>query len=136
MELILINDRELDGTSRQIAMQTAIIDEDASLPIGRSVERNLDLDPPLRPKDLNPLIRYALGRDRERQLPPGTEVHQRAGGSINAEGRVLVDERDDPQGLGIEEITACDDRIAADVEEPSPANIRPVADIGGIDIEL
>src|SRR3712207_3801075 len=61
LELILINDRALDDASRQIAMQTPIIDEDAGWPIGRSVERNFDLDPPLHPKDLNPLIRHGLG---------------------------------------------------------------------------
>ncbi len=48
--------------------------------------------------------------------------------------RIAIDERDAARGLGLEEEAAGDDRVAADVVEAAAADVRLVADVGGIEV--
>jgi hypothetical protein len=79
-------------------------------------------------------MRRDLRRHREIEAAAVAEVDQRARQPIGAEAGVAIDERDAALGLRLEEKTSRDDRIAADVVETAAADVRLVADVGGVEV--
>src|SRR5271166_5565543 len=69
LQSVLIADREFLDPRPAAEQVRAGVDQDSRRPVGRRVERDLDLDPTLVSDDRDPLMRRQLRPDSEGQMP-------------------------------------------------------------------
>ena len=98
------------------------VDEDPRRPVGRDVERDLDLDPAGRAVDVDPLIGLDPRRAGERG-DAAREAQERRSSGRRRRGRVAHDRRRDRRGSLAEEHPRQVDRVAADVVQRAAAEL-------------
>src|SRR5581483_652558 len=102
--------------------------------VGR-IERNLNLDAALGPDQVHSLIGYDLCATSEDRVAGG-EIENHRCQAIDLHLRVSLDQRDNTRGLFSVDQPRGRDGIAADIEQTAAADIRIVADIAGVAIEV
>ncbi len=135
LERVLVADGKRfrgDAASGKVA---AVVDENASWPVGRSVEWDFDFDASPSPQKLHPLVGNQLRAARKDRLTAG-EIENRRRQAIDSRLRIPVDTADDSRGLCCESKSRCVDKVAAYVHQSASAEFNVIADVRRIDVEV
>ena len=113
----------------------SIVHKNSRRLIDRRVEWNLDLDAPLGPQKLHPLIRHDLRPARENRLP-AAEFQNRRRQPVGPEIRVALHHSAHPQRLRSKHKPRRSNRIAPDVQQPAAAPLRFMPHVLGVPVEV
>ena len=135
MQGVLIADRE--GLRGEICAQqiAAIVNEKARGPVGRRIERDLNLNAAARAQKVDALIRHKLRAAGENGLST-REVQKRRSQAVDVHLRIALDKTNHARWLLPEGVTRCVDKVAADVVECAAARFHMVANVGRVIIEI
>ena len=101
---------------------------DFAWPVGRSIERDLDLNPALGAGDVDPLIRRKLRSTRECR-GTRTEIQYTRRQAIDLELRIELYYAENAPGLAAKDKTSHRNCIAPDIQHATPAGIGSVAHV-------
>src|SRR5437868_4544550 len=130
LDRVLIADLEAD----LVGVVAALVPDPAG-PVGRRVERDLDLDPALAAEDVYALVGLGLRGDGERRGGAAKVEHRRSC-AIGAEPRIELDAAEHAARLRPEHQAGDRDRITPDVQQRTAADAGLIADVARILVEV